>query len=90
MLAMLSALGAIALQWAPRGSTSLASAPATPHPDSRPGAPRASSRPAKAGADFRAARRTAEDIGATVVLGDRPIEITIERSWRYSVWLQAV
>ena len=59
MLAMLSALGAIALQWAPRSSTSLASAPATPHPDSRPGAPRASSRPAKAGAlaDFRAGGR---------------------------------
>ena len=33
------------------------------------------------GADFRAARRAAEAAGATIVLGDRPIEITIERSW---------
>ena len=44
------------MQWVPRGSTSLASAQATSHPDGRPGAPLASSPPAKAGAlaDFRA------------------------------------
>ncbi|EKX51980.1 hypothetical protein GUITHDRAFT_134290 [Guillardia theta CCMP2712] len=34
------------------------------------------------GIDFRAARKAAEDVGATIVLGDRPIEITIERAFR--------
>jgi pheromone shutdown protein TraB len=32
------------------------------------------------GADFRAARRAAERVGATLVLGDRPIEIILERA----------
>jgi len=34
------------------------------------------------GGDFRAARRAAERVGASLVLGDRPIEITLERAWR--------
>ena len=34
------------------------------------------------GADFRAARRAAERVGASLILGDRPIEITLERAWR--------
>lgn len=34
------------------------------------------------GSDFRAARRAADAVNATVVLGDRPIEITLERCWR--------
>lgn len=33
------------------------------------------------GDEFRAARKTAEEVGAQIVLGDRPIEITLERAW---------
>ncbi|KAL3521497.1 hypothetical protein ACH5RR_019646 [Cinchona calisaya] len=33
------------------------------------------------GDEFRAARKAAEEIGAQMVLGDRPIEITLERAW---------
>ncbi|KAG8464959.1 hypothetical protein KFE25_012322 [Diacronema lutheri] len=33
------------------------------------------------GADFVAAREAAEHVDAMVVLGDRPIEITLERAW---------
>jgi len=33
------------------------------------------------GVDFRAARRAAERVGAQIVLGDRPLEITLERAW---------
>ena len=33
------------------------------------------------GADFRAAKRMAEASNATLVLGDRPVEITLERCW---------
>ncbi|PKI38338.1 hypothetical protein CRG98_041249 [Punica granatum] len=33
------------------------------------------------GDEFRAARKVAEEIGAQIVLGDRPIEITLERAW---------
>ncbi|KAJ1476373.1 TraB family-domain-containing protein [Baffinella frigidus] len=40
----------------------------------------------RTGTDFRAARRTGEEVGATMVLGDRPIEITIERAWRALGW----
>ena len=40
------------------------------------------------GADFRAARRAAQEVGATLVLGDRPVEITIERAWRALPWGQ--
>ncbi|GJN04179.1 hypothetical protein PR202_ga21703 [Eleusine coracana subsp. coracana] len=35
---------------------------------------------------FRAARRVSEDIGAQLVLGDRPIEITLERAWKSLSW----
>ncbi|KAK4363380.1 hypothetical protein RND71_018621 [Anisodus tanguticus] len=38
------------------------------------------------GDEFRAARKTAEDIGAQIVLGDRPIEITLERAWTSLNW----
>lgn len=34
------------------------------------------------GAEFVAARRAADAIDAQVVLGDRPIEITLGRAWR--------
>jgi pheromone shutdown protein TraB len=33
------------------------------------------------GVDFRAANECAEAIGAEIVLGDRPIEITLKRAW---------
>ncbi|KAL8148229.1 hypothetical protein AgCh_005548 [Apium graveolens] len=33
------------------------------------------------GDEFRVARKTSEEIGAQIVLGDRPIEITLERAW---------
>ena len=38
------------------------------------------------GADFRAAKRAADKLNATLVLGDRPIELTLERSWRALSW----
>nr|CAB3483717.1 unnamed protein product [Digitaria exilis] len=38
------------------------------------------------GEEFRAARRVSEDIGAQLVLGDRPIEITLERAWKSLTW----
>lgn len=38
------------------------------------------------GADFRAAKTAAEACNATLVLGDRPIEITLERCWRALGW----
>ncbi|XP_055825895.1 uncharacterized protein LOC129894300 isoform X1 [Solanum dulcamara] len=38
------------------------------------------------GDEFRAARKAAEDIGAQIVLGDRPIEITLERAWSSLKW----
>eukprot|EP00850_Spirogloea_muscicola_P003538 SM000014S00326 [mRNA] locus=s14:726048:727789:+ [translate_table: standard] len=34
------------------------------------------------GDEFRAARKAAEEVGAQLVLGDRPIEITLRRTWR--------
>ncbi|KAJ3692702.1 hypothetical protein LUZ60_011797 [Juncus effusus] len=34
------------------------------------------------GDEFRSARKVAEEIGAQIVLGDRPIEITLERAWK--------
>ncbi|PQQ06821.1 hypothetical protein Pyn_17806 [Prunus yedoensis var. nudiflora] len=33
------------------------------------------------GDEFRAARKVSEEVGAQIVLGDRPIEITLERAW---------
>eukprot|EP00466_Bigelowiella_natans_P009076 jgi/Bigna1/87635/estExt_fgenesh1_pg.C_220145 len=42
----------------------------------------------KSGVDFRAARRAAEDVGAQIVLGDRPIEITLERAWEAMTWAE--
>ena len=38
------------------------------------------------GVDFRAARRGATASNATLVLGDRPVEITLERAWRALSW----
>ncbi|KAH6757760.1 hypothetical protein C2S51_038647 [Perilla frutescens var. frutescens] len=38
------------------------------------------------GDEFRAARKAAEEIGAQLVLGDRPIEITLERAWNSLTW----
>ncbi|XP_047264556.1 uncharacterized protein LOC107863342 isoform X3 [Capsicum annuum] len=38
------------------------------------------------GDEFRAARKAAEDIGAQIILGDRPIEITLERAWTSLKW----
>uniref|UniRef100_M1B4M2 TraB family protein n=2 Tax=Solanum tuberosum TaxID=4113 RepID=M1B4M2_SOLTU len=38
------------------------------------------------GDEFRAARKAAEDTGAQIVLGDRPIEITLERAWTSLKW----
>uniref|UniRef100_A0A383VMJ9 TraB domain-containing protein n=1 Tax=Tetradesmus obliquus TaxID=3088 RepID=A0A383VMJ9_TETOB len=38
------------------------------------------------GAEFRAAARAADAAGASLVLGDRPIEITLERAWNALPW----
>ncbi|MQL79673.1 hypothetical protein Taro_012117 [Colocasia esculenta] len=38
------------------------------------------------GDEFRAARRVSEEVGAQLVLGDRPIEITLERAWKSLKW----
>ncbi|XP_042480106.1 traB domain-containing protein isoform X1 [Macadamia integrifolia] len=38
------------------------------------------------GDEFRAARKASEEIGAQIVLGDRPIEITLERAWNSLKW----
>ncbi|XP_020114566.1 uncharacterized protein LOC109728551 isoform X2 [Ananas comosus] len=38
------------------------------------------------GDEFRAARKVSEEIGAQLVLGDRPIEITLERAWKSLKW----
>ncbi|XP_050225513.1 uncharacterized protein LOC126674993 [Mercurialis annua] len=38
------------------------------------------------GDEFRAARKVSEEIGAQIVLGDRPIEITLERAWIALKW----
>eukprot|EP00775_Hariotina_reticulata_P010864 gene10864-11018_t len=38
------------------------------------------------GAEFRAAATAAETSGATLVLGDRPIEITLQRAWEALSW----
>lgn len=33
------------------------------------------------GREFRAAREAAEEVGATIVLGDRPVGVTLRRAW---------
>jgi pheromone shutdown protein TraB len=38
------------------------------------------------GEEFRAARRAAERVGAQLVLGDRPIEVTLRRAWDALSW----
>ncbi|XP_057249548.1 uncharacterized protein LOC104906453 isoform X1 [Beta vulgaris subsp. vulgaris] len=38
------------------------------------------------GDEFRVARIVSEEIGAQIVLGDRPIEITLERAWNSLKW----
>lgn len=38
------------------------------------------------GDEFRAARKASEEISAQVVLGDRPIEITLQRAWNSLKW----
>ncbi|XVF12431.1 hypothetical protein REPUB_Repub08aG0117900 [Reevesia pubescens] len=38
------------------------------------------------GDEFRAARKASEEVGAQIVLGDRPIEITLERAWNSLNW----
>ncbi|GMH29550.1 hypothetical protein Nepgr_031393 [Nepenthes gracilis] len=40
------------------------------------------------GDEFRAARRVSEEVGAQIVLGDRPIEITLERAWNSLKWFE--
>ncbi|PON57827.1 Pheromone shutdown [Trema orientale] len=40
------------------------------------------------GDEFRAARKASEEIGAQIVLGDRPIEITLERAWNSLTWTE--
>ncbi|CAL9243189.1 unnamed protein product [Arabidopsis halleri] len=36
--------------------------------------------------EFRAARKASEEVGAQLVLGDRPIEITLQRAWNSLKW----
>ncbi|XP_014513316.1 traB domain-containing protein isoform X3 [Vigna radiata var. radiata] len=38
------------------------------------------------GDEFRAARKASEEVGAQIVLGDRPIEITLQRAWKAMRW----
>ncbi|XP_020867383.1 traB domain-containing protein isoform X2 [Arabidopsis lyrata subsp. lyrata] len=38
------------------------------------------------GDEFRAARKASEEVGAQLVLGDRPIEITLQRAWNSLKW----
>ncbi|XP_031280524.1 traB domain-containing protein isoform X2 [Pistacia vera] len=40
------------------------------------------------GDEFRAARKVSEEIGTQIVLGDRPIEITLERAWNSLKWTE--
>ncbi|KAK9102900.1 hypothetical protein Sjap_020154 [Stephania japonica] len=39
---------------------------------------------------FRAAWKASEEVGAQLVLGDRPIEITLERAWNSLKWNEKV
>ncbi|KAE8678306.1 putative F-box protein [Hibiscus syriacus] len=40
------------------------------------------------GDEFRAARKASEEVGAQIVLGDRPIEIMLERAWKSLKWVE--
>ncbi|KAL2324497.1 hypothetical protein Fmac_023555 [Flemingia macrophylla] len=40
------------------------------------------------GDEFRAARKASEEVGAQIVLGDRPIEITLQRAWKAMKWTE--
>ncbi|KAF7813241.1 traB domain-containing protein isoform X1 [Senna tora] len=40
------------------------------------------------GGEFRAARKASEEVGAQIVLGDRPIEITLQRAWKALKWTE--
>lgn len=40
----------------------------------------------QAGGEFRAAREAAEACGAQLVLGDRPLEVTLQRAWAALGW----
>lgn len=40
------------------------------------------------GAEFRAAAAAAEALGTSIVLGDRPLEITLQRAWDALSWRQ--
>ncbi|KAJ1402518.1 Pheromone shutdown, TraB [Sesbania bispinosa] len=40
------------------------------------------------GDEFRAARKASEEVGAQIVLGDRPIEITLQRAWKALKWTE--
>ncbi|XP_062152591.1 uncharacterized protein LOC133860934 isoform X1 [Alnus glutinosa] len=40
------------------------------------------------GDEFRAARKVSEEFGTQIVLGDRPIEITLERAWNSLTWTE--
>ncbi len=42
----------------------------------------------RSGEEFRAARRAAEGCDAQLVLGDRPIEVTLRRAWDALSWGQ--
>ncbi|KAJ8477488.1 hypothetical protein OPV22_021215 [Ensete ventricosum] len=42
------------------------------------------------GDEFRAARKVSEELGVQIVLGDRPIEITLERAWSSLTWSEKV
>ncbi|KAH9611718.1 hypothetical protein KSS87_013016 [Heliosperma pusillum] len=42
------------------------------------------------GDEFRVARIVSEEIGAQLVLGDRPIEITLERAWKSLKWTEKI
>lgn len=42
------------------------------------------------GVEFRIARMVSEEIGAQIVLGDRPIEITLERAWNSLKWTEKI
>ena len=40
----------------------------------------------RTGIEFRAARKAADEINAQIVLGDRPIEVTLRRAWDALTW----